>query len=85
MQNVKDVKAYHIAMHSPMKDWKKGDYPVSPFVHIVSRDSSGQLSAQLMSDGEIDDAVNRLIRELEEFREVAKRELKELRSRMHQK
>jgi hypothetical protein len=47
-------------------------------------DEGGQLllTPQLMTDREIDEAVDGLIKELEEFRKAAKKELMTLRARM---
>lgn len=59
----------------------KGDQPFAPFVHLwlseVSRDSEGRelLSPKLMTDREIDESVDKLIRQLEKARKRAKREL----------
>jgi hypothetical protein len=67
-------------MYSPLRTWKKGEMPLPPFVSIsvgTHSESNGQifLSPQLMSDGEIDYAVDQIRDELEEFRKVAKKEL----------
>ena len=75
-------------MHSPMREWKKGDYPVSPHVsislgtHSSTSDGKVFLSPLLMSDLEIDEAVDGIKSELEEFRRKGKRELKSLRKKM---
>lgn len=78
---------HRLAMYSPVKGREKGDLPISPFVHIEvgthSRDDGHiLLSAQLMSDAEIDEAVQQLKSELDEFSKAAKRELRQLRDKM---
>ena len=40
------------------------------------------LTAQLMTDIEIDNAVNELVQELEELRKTAKKELRNLKAKM---
>ena len=79
---------YTLALHSPFRSWKKGELPVSPFVSLTigahTEDESGRklLTPQLMTEAEIDYEVNRLIKELEEFRKAAKKELLELQHKM---
>ena len=70
-----------LSLVSPLTKWKKGEYPLGPFVHIAVTsfiEDKGNLliTAQLMTDQEIDHAVDRLTAELEELRRSAKRELK---------
>ena len=79
-----------LSLHSPLHSWKKGEYPVSPFVYLCvgaheERDGEILLSAQLMTDSEIDHEVNSITKELEEFRRRAKKELHMLRARMLEK
>jgi hypothetical protein len=67
-------------VHSPFQSWKKGDYPVSPYVAIalgdhVTADGERLLTPQLMTDSEIDYEINRKIEELQLVRKQAKREL----------
>lgn len=71
-------------LDSPMRKWRSGMYPVSPFIHLTARDESGPLfeSAQLMTGGEIDDFFGRAVFRLrllpkyaEQACEAAKREL----------
>lgn len=78
---------YRFSLLSPLRAWKKGDYPVSPFVHLslgtyMSEQDHILLSAQLMTDKEVDEVVDSLKGELDEFGKVAKRELRELREKM---
>jgi hypothetical protein len=61
---------------------KKGDMPFTPYLHIhlsehVS-DSEGHilLSPQLMTDKEIDEAVDLLVMQLEKVRKAAKAKIK---------
>lgn len=77
-----------LALHSPFRSWKNGELPVSPFVSLTvgthTEDETGcyLLTPQLMTEAEIDYEVNRLIKELEEFRKAAKKELLTLQSKM---
>jgi len=78
---------HRFAIYSPLGVWEKGDYPVSPFVHLSAgmyseEDGRVLLSAQLMTDLEIDHVVDGLKKELEEFRAKAKKELKSLNDKM---
>ena len=71
----------HFSLYSPMKDWKKGDYPVSPFVSVglsdhVEERGEQLLTAELMADSEIDYAVDGLVAELQTLRVKAKAELR---------
>lgn len=75
------------AMHSPLRSWKKGELPADPFVSLevgTHMESDGRLilTSQLMTDAEIDDEVDGLIKELEQFRKAAKKELLSLRAKM---
>lgn len=75
-----------IALYSPLSDWKLGDYPTSPMVHVSLSTYSEQsgvilLSAQLMTDKEVDDTIDRLKSELESVRNLAKKELKKILAR----
>ena len=81
---------HKLSIYSPLRTYKKGGYPVSPFVHLsVGIHSASEenilLSPQLMSDQDIDETVEKIHRELEEFRKEAKRELKTLRKKMLEK
>ena len=76
-----------LAMYSPLRDWEKGQLPTSPFVHIMVGTCSKEaghvlLSPQLMTAGEIDEAVAQMRAELDEFATKAKRELRELKSKI---
>jgi hypothetical protein len=61
---------------------EKGKIPFTPFLHIYlsehASDSEGRklLSPQLMTDKEIDEAIDSLIRQLEKVRKKAKSKLK---------
>jgi len=75
-----------ISMYSPLSKWKVGDYLTSPLVHIcisnyVQHDGQILLSGELMTENEIDEAVDHLRDELETFRKKAKRELEMILSR----
>jgi len=81
---------HRLAMYSPLRAWKKGEMPLSPFVNMSVGTHSGSdgrilLSAQLMTDQEIDYAVDEFKDELEEFRNEAKKELLTLKAKMLQK
>lgn len=60
---------------------KKGDPPFHPFVHLyltshsIDDDGRSMMSAQLMTDIEIDETVDYLIGQLETARKKAKNEL----------
>ena len=75
------------AMYSPLQSWKKGELPVAPFVSLavgthVESDGQLLLTPQLMADSEIDHEIDGLIKELEEFRKAAKKELRTLQAKM---
>jgi hypothetical protein len=75
------------AMYSPLRSWKKGELPADPFVSLevgmhVESDGRRILTPQLMTDAEIDYEVDGLIKELEQFRKAAKKELLSLRAKM---
>ena len=61
-----------------LKDWKSGDYPVNASVSIGVADhlvlSTGEVlvSAALMTEREVDFAIDGLIKELEQVRRTAK-------------
>ncbi len=82
---------HRLSIYSPLSKWKAGDSLASPYVHItVGTHSSTEgehvlLSSQLMSDQEIDEAVDQMISELEEFRKMAKKEINSLKSKMRNK
>lgn len=74
-------------MFSPLRDWKKEELPAAPFVSLAVGahiETHGQvlLTPQLMVDSEIDYEIDGLIKELEEFRVMAKKELRTLQSTM---
>lgn len=76
------------AMYSPLRAWKKGDMPADPFVTIelgthMELDGRRILTSNLMTDAEIDYEVDGLIKELEQLRKTAKKELLSLRAKMH--
>lgn len=77
-----------IVIHSPLRKWKKGQMPISPFINLsvgsdgISRDHDILISSQLATDQEIDYAVNNLIKELEKLRNEAKKELAFLHRKM---
>jgi acyl-CoA reductase-like NAD-dependent aldehyde dehydrogenase len=69
-----------LSVYSPLATWKKGEYPITPFVHVAvafHSEADGQvlLSPPLMTEKEVDDEVDALVRELEAFRQSAKKEL----------
>lgn len=75
------------SIHSPLHSWKKSEYPLSPFVHLclgTQHEEDGQLllSAQLMTEAEVDHAVDELVKEMEELRKPAKEKLRTLKARM---
>jgi len=78
-------------LQSPMRNWRPGDYPVSPFIFVTANDKSGAIlqSTQLMTSSEIDYFFNRVMREvtappkyIEPLREQTKRELALQQARM---
>ncbi len=75
---------YRFVMYSPLRSRKKGDLPAPPVVSVaVSLPSSIDdpyllLTPHLINDTEIDYEVDGFIRELEEFRKAAKKELQKL-------
>jgi len=78
---------HRFAIYSPLGAWKKGDLPTSSFVHLSAGMYSEEhdrilLSAQLMTESEIDHVVDELKKELEEFRTKAKKELQSLHEKM---
>jgi len=81
---------YRLSIYSPLKKWKKGDLPTSPFLYLTVGTHSKEnnhilLSPQLMSDREIDEVVIQLKAELDEFGKKAKKELKALRDKIVEK
>ncbi len=78
---------HRLTIYFPLRNWKKGDYPTSPFLHLAAGTYSSEngqilLSAQLMTDSEIDHVVEEMKQELDDFRKRAKEELRTLRDRM---
>jgi hypothetical protein len=78
---------YKFTLYSPLRSWKKGQPPTNPFVSVAvgahsTTDGQLLLTSQLMTDLEIDHEVDGLIKEMEEFRKAAKKELRNLRARM---
>lgn len=78
---------HKLTLYSPLRSWKKGQLPVSPFVSVAIGTHSevdGQLllTAQLMTESEIDHEVDSLVKELEEFRKNAKKEIRTLKAKM---
>lgn len=72
-----------LALYSPSRQTRSEDWPARPFVHAMvgactKVDGHTLLSAQLMTNQEIDEFVNELKIELEEFSEAAKKELRKL-------
>jgi hypothetical protein len=85
-----EVAMHRFSIYSPLRQWKKGDMLVSPFLCLRVGTHSKEndnilLSPQLMSDPEIDEIVAQLKVELDEFGKKAKRELKSLREKMVEK
>lgn len=68
---------YKIVLDSPLKSDPKG---ISPFVLLVANTPGAPtpLSANLMTETEVDEAVDRLKDQLEALRKDAKKELKRL-------
>ena len=80
---------HRLAMYSPRRTWKKGEIPEPLFVSISVGTHSGSdgqivLSAELMTDAEIDYAVDQLKGELEEFSKEAKKELRTIKAKISQ-
>ncbi len=78
---------HRLHMYSPFRKWKKGDPLASPYVRLsVGRCQTVEgemlLSPKLKTAKEIDEVVDSLKKELEEFRAVAKKELPSLKSRI---
>lgn len=78
---------HRFSLYCPFSESKKGDYPAAPFVQVslgAHFESEGRvlLSPQLMTDKEIDEAVDQLKSELEEFRREAKKEINAVRARI---
>ena len=74
--------ALYFEVFDPQKNWKKGEYPLSPQVAIrvaTFRTESGgavTVGPYLATEKEIDDSINFLISELENVRKRAKLDLK---------
>lgn len=79
--------ARRFEVKSPLRMKSKEEYPLSPFLVIkISRadtdvDGDSVLTEHLMTETEIDHAIDRLREDLEVVRKAAKKELKSL----HQK
>ncbi len=74
-------------LFSPFRQWKKGEYPGSPYVYLslgthANSEEHILLSPKLMTDGEVDETVKQLKEELEEFRLKAKKEIRALRAKI---
>ncbi len=75
-------------LYSPLRVWKEGDYPISPFIHLSlghhsqSNDGYILLSQPLTTNREIDDFIEQLKNGLEKLRKEAKQELTTLHERM---
>jgi len=74
------------SIYSPLATWKKGQYPVAPFLRLSvgfssEKDGNVLLSPQLMTEKEVDETVDGLIKELEEFRRTTKKELESILAR----
>lgn len=81
---------YKFSIYSPLRAWKRGELPVSPFLHLsvgtyFEEEGNILLSAQLMTGKEVDEVVDQMKLELDEFRMKAKKELKLLQDKMLQK
>lgn len=86
-----DVYMIAIDLCSPMRDWRPGEYPVSPIVRITAKDDTGRSlqSADLATEVEIDTFLNRIVFEFRlrpmtvaNAREMAGRELALQQARM---
>ncbi len=72
----------YFEVYNPLKKWKKGDYPVSPQVTIrlamyrTESDGGITFAPYMATEQEIDHTITYLIKELEEVRRKAKKELK---------
>jgi hypothetical protein len=79
--------AHCFEVKSHLRNREKEEYPVSPFLVIkisqadIDADGDTVLTAHLMTETEIDHAIDRLREDLEVVRKAAKKELKSL----HQK
>lgn len=78
---------HRFGIYNPLLEWKQGDPPCSPFIHIALGYHAVEgdhmlLSAQLMTNREIDEAIDSLQSDLEECRKSAKSDLKKLRANM---
>jgi DNA-binding protein YbaB len=68
--------------------WKKGDMRGNQTVNIVLnsrstiRDGSVSISPTLASDGEVDEVVDRLIKDLEAVRKKAKKNIRQTNEKM---
>jgi hypothetical protein len=75
-----------LQLYSPLQKASSQQFPTPPFVHAMvgtcaKEDGHTLLSAQLMTDGEIDEFVTQMKSELDEFAVVAKKELRKLKQR----
>lgn len=86
--NLDGVIMYKLVLSSPLRKWKKGQMPISPFVYLSANSAFDAVnnefffSAQLTTDNEVDVAINNMIKELEKIRISAKKELISLRKEM---
>lgn len=81
---------HRLSIYSPLKKWKKGDLPTSPFLYLTVGTHSKEnnhilLSPKLMSGREIDEVVTQLKAELDEFGKKAKKELTSLQKKIFEK
>lgn len=79
---------HRLKIYSPLKNWKKGEYPVEPFLYLAvglnhTQDGNVLLSAQLTTK-DVDNVVEQMKQELDEFSVCAKQELRRLQNMMRE-
>lgn len=66
--NSDGVIIYKLALSSPLRKWKKGQMPISPFVYLSANSAFDAenneffFSAHLTPDNEVDVAINNMIK-----------------------
>tara|TARA_R110002074_G_scaffold366065_2_gene539921 strand:+ start:52598 stop:52849 length:252 start_codon:yes stop_codon:yes gene_type:complete len=77
-----------LSIYSPFKNAIKSDYPTSPYLHLAvdnhstTKDGVILLSPRLMAPIEIDETIEQIKNELDEFGIKAKKEIKQLKEKM---
>lgn len=79
----------YFEVYNPLRNWKQGDYPLSPQVsiqlttHNTESDGSITFCQYMATEDEIDNVIDFLVKELQKVRKNAKKELKAMHEKQH--